>query len=211
MKTTKTEHGGALNRIIEFSLRNRLLVVFGITLATILGVMAYRSLETDLFPDLSSPVITVIVENPGLAAQEGETLVARPLESAFRSLPNVVRVKSESEVGVVSVRTEFRFGTDYYLARQLLAERLSTAARNFPAGTEAPVLSSAASRLGEVMQFYIAGTEGNADPKELKETADYLIRYKLQTVPGIIRITSHGGERRQYEVALAPDKMRSYN
>jgi cobalt-zinc-cadmium resistance protein CzcA len=211
MKTTKTGHGGALNRIIEFSLRNRLLVMFGIALATILGVMAYRALETDLFPDLSSPVITVIVENPGLAAQEGETLVARPLESAFRSLPNVVRVTSESEVGVVSVRTEFRFGTDYYLARQLLAERLSTAARNFPAGTEAPVLSSAASRLGEVMQFYVAGTQDKADPKELKETADYLIRYKLQTVPGIIRITSHGGERRQYEVALEPDKMRGYN
>jgi cobalt-zinc-cadmium resistance protein CzcA len=211
MKTTKTEHGGMLNRIIEFSLRNRLLVAFGIVLASTLGVMAYRAMETDLFPDLSSPVITVIVENPGLAAQEGETLVARPLESAFRSLPNVVRVRSESEVGVVSVRTEFRFGTDYYLARQLLAERLSTSARNFPAGTEAPVLSSAASRLGEVMQFYVAGAEGKADPKELKETADYLIRYKLQTVPGIIRITSHGGERRQYEVALNPEKMRSYN
>jgi cobalt-zinc-cadmium resistance protein CzcA len=199
-----------LNRIIELSIRNRVLVAFGIVLATVLGWMSYRAMETDLFPDLSSPVITVIVENPGLAAQEGETLVARPLESAFRSLPNVVRVRSESEVGVVSVRTEFRFGTDYYLARQLLAERLATAARGFPAGTEAPVLSSAASRLGEVMQFYVAGGD-DADAKALKETADYLIRYKLQTVPGIIRITSHGGEQRQYEVELDPDRMRSYD
>jgi cobalt-zinc-cadmium resistance protein CzcA len=209
-KTTQATHGGLLNRIIEFSLRNRLLVTFAIILAALLGVMAYRAMETDLFPDLSSPVITVIVENPGLAAQEGETLVARPLESAFRSLPNVVRVRSESEVGVITVRTEFRFGTDYYLARQLLAERLTTAARNFPAGTEPPVLSSAASRLGEVMQFYVADSGNNPDTKQLKETADYLIRYKLQTVPGIIRITSHGGERRQYEVALNPDRMRSY-
>src|SRR6185437_8782928 len=159
----------------------------------------------------ASPVIIVIVENPGLAAQEGETLVARPLESAFRSLPNVVRVRSESEIGVVSVRTEFRFGTDYYLARQLLAERLATAARSFPAGTAPPVLSSSASRLGEVMQFYVAKENGEPDKKELKETADYLIRYKLQTVPGIIRITSHGGERRQYEVALNPDRMRTYS
>src|SRR6185436_19835640 len=111
------------------------------------------------------PIITVFVENPGLAAQEGETLIARPLESAFRSLPNVVRVRSESEVGVVTVRTEFRFGTDYYLARQLLAERLATAARNFPEGTEPPVLSSAASRLGEVMQFYVARTSVDRDPK----------------------------------------------
>jgi heavy metal efflux system protein len=210
-KTNHPTHGGLLNRIIEFSLRNRLLVVFSIILAALLGVMAYRAMETDLFPDLSSPVITVIVENPGLAAQEGETLVARPLESAFRSLPNVVRVRSESEVGVITVRTEFRFGTDYYLARQLLAERLTTAARNFPAGTEPPVLSSAASRLGEVMQFYVAGSGDNPDTKQLKETADYLIRYKLQTVPGIIRITSHGGERRQYEVALNPDRMRTYS
>src|ERR1044071_4257359 len=153
MTMTKVDRGGLLNRIIEFSLRNRLLVVFVIVLASLLGVMAYRSMETDLFPDLSSPVITVIVENSGLAAQEGETLISRPLESAFRSLPNVVRVKSESEIGVVSVRTEFRFGTDYYLARQLLAERLATAARNFPAVTQPPVLSSAASRLGEVLLF----------------------------------------------------------
>jgi len=211
MTTTKSERGGLLNRIIDFSLHNRLLVAFTIILAFILGVMAYRAMETDLFPDLSSPVIIAIVENPGLAAQEGETLVARPLESAFRSLPNVVRVRSESEIGVVSVRTEFRFGTDYYLARQLLAERLATAARNFPAGTTPPVLSSAASRLGEVLQVYVAKEKGEVDKKELKETADYLIRYKLQTVPGIIRITSHGGERRQYEVALDPDRMRGYN
>ncbi|HKP10973.1 MAG TPA: efflux RND transporter permease subunit, partial [Blastocatellia bacterium] len=215
----KEQRGGLLNRVIELSLRNRFLVAFAIALAAIMGLMAYRAMETDLFPDLASPVITVIVENPGLAAQEGETLIARPLESAFRSLPNVVRVRSESEIGVVSVRTEFRFGTDYYLARQLLAERLSTAARNFPAGTSPPVLSSAASRLGEVMQFYVAedvkaaeGKDGGeVDRKQLKETADYLIRYKLQTVPGIIRITSHGGERRQYEVALDPERMRSYN
>jgi len=211
MTTTKSERSGFLNRIIEFSLRNRLLIAFAIILASVLGFMAYRSMETDLFPDLSSPLIIVIVENPGLAAQEGETLIARPLESAFRSLPNVVRVRSESEIGVVSVRTEFKFGTDYYLARQLLAERLATASRDFPAGTQPPVLSSAASRLGEVMQFYVAKDGGEEDKKELKETADYLLRYKLQTVPGIIRITSHGGERRQYEVVLNPDQMRTYN
>jgi heavy metal efflux system protein len=211
MTTTKPERRGFLNRIIEFSLRNRLLIAFAIILASVLGFMAYRSMETDLFPDLSSPLIIVIVENPGLAAQEGETLIARPLESAFRSLPNVVRVRSESEIGVVSVRTEFKFGTDYYLARQLLAERLATASRDFPAGTQPPVLSSAASRLGEVMQFYVAKDGGEEDKKELKETADYLLRYKLQTVPGIIRITSHGGERRQYEVVLNPDQMRTYN
>jgi heavy metal efflux system protein len=211
MTSTNSERSGFLNRIIDVSLRNRLLVAFAIIIAAFMGVVAFRAMETDLFPDLSSPVITVFVENPGLAAQEGETLIARPLESAFRSLPNVVRVRSESEVGVVSVRTEFRFGTDYYLARQLLAERLSTAARDFPAGTAAPVLSSAASRLGEVLLFYVGSEDGKADTKELKETADYLIRYKLQTVPGIIRITSHGGERRQYEIALNPERMRSYN
>lgn len=211
MTTIDKEHIGLLNRIIQFSLRNRLIVAFAIVLASFLGLIAFRAMETDLFPDLSSPVITVFVENPGLAAQEGEMLIARPLESAFRSLPNVVKVRSESEVGVVSVRTEFRFGTDYYLARQLLAERLSTSARDFPAGTASPVLSSAASRLGEVLLFYVKSDDGKADTKELKETADYLIRYKLQTVPGVIRITSHGGERRQYEIELDPERMRAYN
>lgn len=211
MTTTDTERKGALNLIIENSLRNRLLVALVIIIASILGLMAFRAMDTDLFPDLSSPIITVFIENPGLAAQEGETLVARPLESAFRSLPNVAHVRSESEIGVVSVRTEFSFGTDYYLARQLLAERLAIAARDFPAGTAPPVLSSAASRLGEVLLFYVEGSGEMADTKDLKETADYLIRYKLQTVPGVIRITSHGGERRQYEVALNPDRMRAYS
>lgn len=202
---------GLLNRTIAFSLRNRLLVGLAIALALFLGGMAFRAMETDLFPDLSSPVITVFVENAGLAAQEGETLIARPLEAAFRSLPNIVRVRSESETGVVSVRAEFRFGTDYYLARQLLAERLASAARDFPAGTATPVLSSAASRLSEVLLFYVAGEAAGADTKALKETADYLIRYKLQTVPGVIRITSHGGQRRQYEISLDPERMRTYN
>src|SRR6185369_3741830 len=136
--TTEDSRRGLLQQIIEASVRNRLVVAFGVVLVLVLGVFAYRSLETDLFPDLSSPVIVVIVENPGLAAQEGETLVARPLESAFRSLPNVERVRSESEIGVVSVRTEFRFGTDYYLARQLLAERLATAARSFQPARRRP-------------------------------------------------------------------------
>ncbi|HET9529994.1 MAG TPA: efflux RND transporter permease subunit [Blastocatellia bacterium] len=211
MTTTDNERRGLLNRVIELSLGNRMLVAFAVVLACVLGVIGFRAMETDLFPDLSSPVITVFVENPGLAAQEGETLIARPLESAFRSLPNVVKVRSESEIGVVSVRTEFRFGTDYYLARQLLAERMASVARDFPAGTDPPVLSSAASRLGEVLLFYVAGEDGKVDTKELKETADYLIRYKLQTVPGVIRITSHGGDRRIYEVALNPERMRSYN
>lgn len=211
MTTTDKDRSGLLNKTIDFSLRNRLIVAFVIILASIMGLMAFRAMGTDLFPDLSSPVITVFVENPGLAAQEGETLIARPVESAFRSLPNVVKVRSESEIGVVSVRTEFRFGTDYYLARQLLAERLAGVARDFPAGTQPPVLSSAASRLGEVLLFYVASEDGKTDTKELKETADFLIRYKLQTVPGIIRITSHGGERRQYEIALDPDRMRTYN
>jgi len=207
---TEPLRSGVLNRIIEYSLKNRLLVVFAIGLASIVGLLSYAAMETDLFPDLSSPIITVIAENPTLAAQEGETLIARPLESAFRSLPNVIRVRSESEMGVVSVRTEFRFGTDYYLARQLLAERLSAAARSFPAGTTPPVMSSAASRLGEVLQFYIAQDRGEVDTKELKEVADYLIRYKLQTVPGVVRVTSHGGERRQFEVVLDRARMASY-
>lgn len=210
MTNTNNERSGLLNRIIEFSLRNQILITLVIVLAIFLGMIAYRAMDTDLFPDLSSPVITVIVENPSLAAQEGETLIARPLESAFRSLPNVVKVKSESEIGVVSVRTEFKFGTDYYIARQLLAERLTSVTRVFPSGTEPPVLSSAASRLGEVIQFYVASKSDKTDTKELKETADYLIRYKLQTVPGIIRITSLGGDRRQYEVAINPSQMRIY-
>jgi cobalt-zinc-cadmium resistance protein CzcA len=195
---------GALAAVISGSVRHPWLVALVVAASVFIGLVAYRGLSVDLFPDLTSPVVTVIVENPALAPQEAETLIARPLETAFRALPNVLHVRSDVEAGLVMVRTEFVFGTDYYLARQLLSERLSALTPTFPQGTESPVLSSAASRLAEIMQFTISG---DMPPKELREAADFVVRYKLQTVPGIIRISNLGGERRAYEVLLDPVKL----
>lgn len=204
MKSEEQPHG-ILASVIAGSVRNPWLIALVVAAAVFIGFVSYRALPVDLFPDLTSPVITVIVENPTLAPQEAETLVARPLEIAFRTLPNVLHVRSEVEAGLVMVRTEFVFGTDYYLARQLLSERLATLAPTFPRGTDPPVISSAASRLAEVLQFYVTG---ELPPKELREIADFVVRYKLQTIPGVIRISNLGGERRAYEVALDPVKLR---
>ena len=188
MKTE--EPRGVLASVISGSVRHRWLVALAVAAAVFIGYAAYRLLPVDLFPDLTSPVVTVIVENPALAPQEAETLIARPLESAFRALPNVLHVRSDVEAGLVMVRTEFAFGTDCYLARQLLSERLATLVPGFPRGTEPPIISSAASRLAEVFQFYITG---DLPPKELREIADFVVRYKLQTIPGVIRISNLGG------------------
>jgi len=196
-----------LKRIVVFSLEHRVLILMLVGLAFLIGVGAFLSLSTDLLPDLSSPVITVIVENHGMAPQDIEMLITRPLESALRSMPNVTRVRSHSGIELATVTAEFKWGTDYYLARQWLAEKLASVSPLFPIGTEPPVIGSAQSRLSEVLEFYI---EGPLSPRDKRELADYLIRYRLQTIPGVSKLLNFGGEIRQFQVLLDPDKLKAH-
>src|SRR5512139_1717727 len=114
-----------LKKIVILSLEHRVLLLMLVGLVAAVGVGALVSLSTDLLPDLSSPVITVIIENHGMASQDVETLIARPVESALRAMPNVTRVRSDSGIEIATVTAEFKWGTNYYLARQWLAERLA--------------------------------------------------------------------------------------
>ncbi|MDH7499064.1 MAG: efflux RND transporter permease subunit [candidate division NC10 bacterium] len=196
-----------LKKIVIYSLEHRVLILMLVGLAFAIGVGAFLSLSTDLLPDLSSPVITVIVENHGMAPQDIETLITRPLESALRSMPNVTRVRSHSGIEIATVTAEFKWGTDYYLARQWLAEKLATVSPLFPIGTEPPVIGSAQSRLSEVLEFYI---EGPLSPRDQRELADYLIRYQLQTIPGVSKLLNFGGEIRQFQVLLDLDKLKGH-
>ncbi|MGD0623211.1 MAG: efflux RND transporter permease subunit [Thermodesulfobacteriota bacterium] len=197
-----------LKKIVIASLEHRVLLLMLVGLVTAVGVGAFLSLSTDLLPDLSSPVITVVIENHGMASQDVETLIARPVESALRAMPNVTRVRSDSGIELATVTAEFKWGTNYYLARQWLAERLAAVTPLLPVGTEPPVIGSAQSRLSEVLEFYI---EGDLSPRDKRELADYLIRYRLQTIPGVSKLLNFGGEIRQYQVLLDLNKLKGHD
>ena len=194
-----------LSRIIKYCLEHRLLVILFICLAIFLGVTSVFKTSTEFLPDLSSPIISVITENPGLAAQEVETLITRPTESALRSTPNVTGVRSNTMYGVSWVTLSFKWGTDYYFARQLITQNLTDVIPRLPLGTRAPILSNAASRLGEVIEYYI---KGDLSPLDLRELANYDVRYRMLAVPGVWRVWNMGGEVRQYQVLLDMLKMR---
>jgi heavy metal efflux system protein len=197
-----------LKKIVIASLEHRVLLLMLVGLATVIGLGAFLSLSTDLLPDLSSPVVSVIVENHGMPPQDVETLITRPLESALRTMPNVTRVRSDSGIEISTVTAEFKWGTNYYLARQWLAERLAAVTPLFPIGTEPPVIGSAQSRLSEVLEFYV---EGDLSPRDKRELADYLIRYRLQTIPGVSKLLNFGGEIRQYQVLLDLNKLKGHD
>ncbi len=194
-----------LSRIIKYCLEHRLLVILVICLAIFFGVTAIFNASTEFLPDLSSPIISVITENPGLAAQEVETLITRPIESALRSTPNVTGIRSNTMYGVSWVTLSFKWGTDYYFARQLITQNLTDVIPRLPLGTRAPILSNAASRLGEVIEYYI---KGDLSPLDLRELANYDVRYRMLAVPGVWRVWNMGGEVRQYQVLLDMQKMR---
>lgn len=198
-----------LQRIIEFSLKHRLIVILSILVLVMLGITALTTSPKEFLPDLSSPIVSVMTEKPGLAPQEVENLVTRPIENNLQSLPNVVNVRSSSSSGLSIVTVTFRWGTDYYLARQLISQSLADVIPKLPAGTNPPFLSNAASRLGEVIQYYLRSD--SLSLLDLRELADYDVRLRLQGVPGVARINNVGGEIRQFQVSVDLDKLRYYN
>jgi cobalt-zinc-cadmium resistance protein CzcA len=183
-----------------------------LTLILALGAAAaggvwLSDLERDVFPDLTTPVFSVFVQNPAMGAEELETGVAIPLETALSGLPGVRRIRSTSQAGVAQVRAEFEPDADYYLSRQLVTERVNQAARDLPPGTGAPLVSSLTARLNEVMELVIEAQPGTAGLMELREWADFEVRNRLLGVPGVAAVEVLGGHLRQFQVQLDPERM----
>jgi cobalt-zinc-cadmium resistance protein CzcA len=171
------------------------------------GAMWLRELRRDVFPDLSVPVFHVIVQNPAMSAEEFETGVTIPLEVALAGLPDVRRVRSNSQLGVAQVTIEFEPDADYYRSRQLVAERIAQVAAHLPPGTDPPLLSSLTGRLNEIFEFTLEAEPGAADLMTLRDFAEFDVRNRLLAVPGVAAVERLGGYLRQFQVQLDPDRM----
>ncbi len=141
-----------IDRLIDFSLRHKLLMVLLILLVCLLGVVFYFRIPKDIYPDLNAPLVKIITENPGMAAEDVERLISLPLESVLSGAPLVTRVRSESTTGDSVVTVEFDWGTDIYLARQIVSSKLELITGRLPIGTTQPILGPVSSRMGEVFE-----------------------------------------------------------
>jgi cobalt-zinc-cadmium resistance protein CzcA len=198
-----------IDRIIDYALGHKLLTLFLILLVSIWGVILYFRISKDIYPDLNAPLVKIITENPGMASEDVERLISFPLESLMSGAPQVIRVRSESTTGSSVVTVEFDWGTDIYLARQIVSSKLELITGRLPLGTTQPILGPISSRMGEVFEFAVIGE--NTNPIELRSIADWTIRYRLQGVPGISFIINLGGFVKQFQVFLKPEMLKNYN
>ena len=172
-----------------------------------IGALWLQDLRRDVFPDLSAPVFNVIAQNAAMGAEELETAIAIPLEVELAGLPDVRRIRSNSQLGVAQVTVEFEPDADYYRSRQFVAERVAQAAGQLPPGTEPPLISSLTGRLNEIFEFTLEADAGAADLMTLRDLAEFDVKNRLLAVPGVAAVERLGGYLRQFQVQLDPERM----
>lgn len=197
-----------LNKIIRFSLQNRLLVLVAAILLLIGGTYTAFHTEVDVFPDLNAPTVVVMTEANGMAAEEVEQLVTFPIETAVNGATNVRRVRSSSTTGFSVVWVEFEWNTDIYLARQIVSEKLAAVSESLPDNVGKPTLGPQSSILGELL--IVGLTADSTSMQDLRTLADWTIRPRLLSTGGVAQVAVLGGDIKEYQILIHPDRMRHY-
>ncbi len=198
-----------LNKIIQLSLRNRVVVIILAGLLLLAGTTVLLRMEVDIFPDLNAPTVVVMTEAPGFAPEEVEKLVTFPVETAVNGATDVRRVRSSSATGFSVVWVEFDWGTDIYRARQIVSEKLAAVAETLPPGVSTPVLGPQSSILGEII--IIGLTSDSTSMGDLRTLADRVIRPRLLAMGGVSQVSVIGGDIKEYQIKIEPERMRHYN
>ncbi len=198
-----------LNNIIQYSLRNRLLVMISAVMLLIWGSYTASTMEVDVFPDLNAPTVVVMTEAQGMAPEEVERLVTFPVETAVNGATDVRRVRSSSTTGFSVVWVEFEWGTNIYTARQIVSEKLATLGDALPSTVGQPTLGPQSSILGEMM--IIGLTADSTSLQDLRTMADWTIRPRLLSTGGVAQVAVIGGEIKEYQILLDPARMKYYN
>lgn len=197
-----------LNKIIKFSLNNRMVVLVGALLLMMAGTYTATNMDVDVFPDLNAPTVVVMTEAKGMAPEEVERLVTFPVETALNGATDVRRVRSSSTTGFSIVWVEFNWGTDIYQARQIVSEKLTVVKDALPSNVGNPTLGPQSSILGELM--IVGLTADTTSLQELRTLADWTIRPRLLSTGGVAQVTVIGGEIKEYQILLSPEKMKHY-
>ena len=197
-----------LNKIIRFSLHNRLIVLVAAVALIILGGFTAHNTEVDVFPDLNAPTVVVMTEAKGMAAEEVEQLVTFPIETAVNGATGVRRVRSSSTAGFSVVWVEFDWSTDIYIARQIVSEKLSAMANELPDNVGTPTLGPQSSILGEVL--IVGLTADSTSMLDLRTLADWTIRPRLLSIGGVAQVSVLGGDIKEYQILIHPQKMKHF-
>ncbi|BDA75818.1 heavy metal efflux pump, CzcA family (plasmid) [Calothrix sp. PCC 7716] len=209
-----------LSNIVRWVIDRRWLVVLATVIVSFWTLYVIPQMPLDVLPSFAPPQVEIQTEAPGLAPEEVESLVTLPIESAINGTPGVTAVRSSSAAGISAVRVIFNLGTDIYQARQLVTERLQQATSKLPPGIEVPQIAPTSSPIGLVVQYAFTIEEGESqrensqskiDLMEVRRIVDWQVTNRLLAVPGVSQVLSYGGETRQFQVLVDPEKLAAFN